>query len=179
MEQEEKLELMAKVDKMFANKKTQDTIEQPVQPIADRKEHLVDAMFEQAVINQVATNEDLQDKVLNTAEKYTKVKMNKIETDVDTEFKEAVFNNNRDACESYGFDETKTPIWAVKFMRWGYNIMLAIWLFIGSFTFMPVIFVAKKVSVGVKRTWIAGLIAIILYVCATVLPIVTIVVSQG
>lgn len=174
----EKMELMAKVNNMFAEKQTENTIAQPEQPIVDKKEHLVDAMFEQAVINQVATNEDLKGKVLETAKKYTATKMDKIETDVDTEHKESVFNNNKDACESYGFNETTTPEWAVAFMRWGYNIMLAIWIFIGSFTFMPVIFVAKKVSVGVKNTWIAGLIAILLYVCATFLPVISIIVSH-
>jgi hypothetical protein len=64
-------------------------------------------------------------------------------------------------------------------MKIGYNIMLAIWLFFGSFTFMPMIFIARKVSVGVKKTWIAGVIAVIIYILATVVPIVTIVVSNG
>ena len=65
--------------------------------------------------------------------------------------KKANFNNKKDACESYGFNEKTTPIWATKFMSTGYSIMLAIWLFIGSFTFMPVIFIAKKMSVGLKK----------------------------
>ena len=174
--EQDKMELMAKVNNMFAQ--SPEVKREPEIPIEDRKEHLVESMFEQAVVNQVATNEDLKDKVLQTAKKYTATKMDKIETDVDTEHKESVFNNNKDACESYGFNETTTPEWAVAFMRWGYNIMLAIWIFIGSFTFMPVIFVAKKVSVGVKNTWIAGLIAILLYVCATCIPVISIVVAQ-
>lgn len=169
-------ELMQKVE-MF--NKSRELKEESNLPAETKKETIIETMFDQAVMSRVAQDIDLQDKVLDTAKKYTEVKMNKIETDVDTEYKEAIFNNNKDACESYGFDEKRTPIWAVNFMKIGYNIMLAIWLFIGSFTFMPMIFIARKVSVGVKKTWIAGVIAVILYVCATVLPIVTIVVSQG
>ena len=97
--------------------------------------------------------------------------MQVIQTNVDTEQKEANFNNKKDACESYGFNEKTTPIWATKFMSIGYSIMLSIWLFIGTFTFMPVIFIAKKMSVGLKKTWIAVVFAIILYLGITFVPI--------
>ena len=56
-------------------------------------------------------------------------------------------------------------------MSTGYSIMLAIWLFIGSFTFMPVIFIAKKMSVGLKKTWVAVVAAILLYFGITFVPI--------
>lgn len=128
------------------------------------KDQLIDAAFEQAVIHNIQNNEELQNKVLDTAKTYTETKMQTIATDVDTEHKEAVFNNRKDACESYGFNEKTTPIWATKFMSWGYNVMLAIWLFIGTFSFMPVIFIAKKVQVGLKKTWLAIVVAILLYV---------------
>lgn len=124
---------------------------------------LVSDMFNEAVKFEVANNEELQGEVLATAKQFTKTKMQIIKTDVDTEHKEAVFNNRKDACESYGFNEKTTPPWATKVMNIGYSIMLALWLFIGSFTFMPVIFIAKKISVGLKSTWIAVVFAVILY----------------
>jgi len=137
----------------------------------DKKSELVEDMFEQAVVHQVSTNKELQTKVLDTAKTFTETKMQTIATNVNTEYKEANFNNKKDACESYGFNEKTTPVWATNIMTWGYNVMLAIWLFIGSFTFMPVIFIAKKISVGLKKTWIAIVCAIILYAGITFVPI--------
>lgn len=167
--EDEKLELMTKAN-LFSETNDINSV-LPVEK--STKEKLVDNMFEQAVIHEVATNKDLKTKVLDTAKTYTETKMQTIATDVDSEYKEAVFNNKKDACESYGFNEKKTPIWAIKVMNIGYSVMLAIWLLIGTFTFMPIIFVAKKISVGIKCTWIAGVIAILLYLLVTLAPILT------
>lgn len=147
--------------------------EQPVvvEEKQDQNQQLVENMFNQAIVHEVANNEELKGKVLDTAKTYVDTEMQTIATKVETKNKEAVFNNNKDACESYGFNEKTTPKWAVSFMRWGYNVMLAIWLFIGSFTFMPVIFVAKKLSVGIKKTWIAGVVALLIYLAVTLVPI--------
>lgn len=137
----------------------------------DEKNELIEGMFKDGIRYQVANNRELQDNVLETAKTYTETKMQEIRTTVDTELKEAVFNNKKDACESYGFNEKTTPIWATKLMSIGYSVMLAIWLFIGTFTFMPIIFIAKKMSVGLKKTWIAVLFAIVLYLGITFVPI--------
>lgn len=137
----------------------------------DKKDELLDTMFTDGIKYQVANNEDLQNTVLETAKTFTETRMQVIKTNVDTEHKEAVFNNKKDACESYGFNEKTTPIWATKFMSAGYSVMLAIWLFVGTFTFMPIIFIAKKLSVGLKRTWLAVLFAIVLYLGVTFVPL--------
>lgn len=92
----------------LVDEKTKDNLfnnNAPVIAEQSSKDKLIENVFEQAVINQVATNEDLKDKVLDTAQKYTETKMQTIATNVDTEHKEAVFNNAKDACESYGFNE--------------------------------------------------------------------------
>ena len=135
-------------------------------------------MFNQAIFHEVSNNDTLKEKVLDTAKTYVETEMKTIENKVEEKHKEAVFDNNKDACESYGFNEKQTPTWAVKFMRWGYNVILAIWLFIGSFTFMPVIFVAKKISVGIKKTWIAGILALLIYLGLTVVPIILTIVNR-
>lgn len=125
-------------------KKEDKSVSNEVSLKSDQNQQLVENMFNQAIVHEVANNETLKDKVLETAKTYVDTEMQTISTKVETKNKEAIFDNNKDACESYGFNEKTTPKWAINFMRFGYNIMLAIWLFIGSFTFMPVIFVAKK-----------------------------------
>lgn len=134
----------------------------------DKSSELVDNMFHEAVVHTVRNDENLQKNVLDTAKKYTETKMQTIATNVDTEHKRAVFNNSKDACESYGLDEETTPIWATKAMTVGYDIMLAIWLFIGSFTFMPIIFVCKKIKVGIRATWLSIVLALIIYAIVVV-----------
>ena len=173
------------LEKKVAEKKQQEldifkTKEQvPVeQNVQDQNQQLVEGMFNQAILHEVTNNEELKDKVLETAKTYVDTEMQTISTKVETKNKEAVFNNNKDACESYGFNEKTTPKWAVSFMRWGYNVMLAIWLVVGSVTFMPIIFVAKKISVGIKKTWIAGLIAFVIYLAVTLLPIILAVINR-
>lgn len=167
---EEIRELVAKEEKVPTNifdKPKEETQEVHV----DKKNELVEQMFEQAVVHQVANDEELKGKVLDTAKQFTETKMQTIETNVNTEFLEANFNNKKDACESYGFNEKTTPVWATKVMSWGYNVMLAIWLFVCTFTLMPVIFITKKISVGLKKTWIAILFALIIYLSVTFVPI--------
>ena len=146
--------------------------------IEDKNSALVENMFNQAVMHEVSNNETLKDTVLDTANTYVDTKMKTLKKKVDTEHKEAVYDNNKDACESYGFNEKTTPTWAVNFMRWGYNIMLAIWIFIGSFSFMPVIFVAKKIAVGVKKVWLAVILALIIYLSVTLVPIILAIVKS-
>ena len=144
---------------------------QEVALVDDKKGRLVEDMFEKAVVHEVATNPELKSEVLDAAKTYTSTKMKVIKTKVDTELKEASFDNCKAACESYGFNESTTPIWAQGFMTKGYNAMLFIWLIIGTVTFMPVIFIAKKIAVGIKNVWLAGIIAVLLYLGATFVPI--------
>lgn len=139
----------------------------------DKNQQLVENVFNQAVMHEVSNSEELKEKVLETAHTYVDTKMQTLATQVDSEHKEAVFDNNKDACESYGFNEKRTPLWAVKFMKVGYSVMLAIYLFIASFTVMPVIFLMKKIQVAVKKTWIAIILALIIYLSVTFIPILT------
>lgn len=167
------------LEKKVAEKKQQelDIFKPKEEPLVevkpeDKNQQLVEGMFNQAILHEVTNNDELKERVLETAKTYVDTEMQTISTKVETKNKEAVFDNNKDACESYGFNEKTTPKWAVEFMRWGYNVILAIWLFVGSFTFMPVIFVAKKISVGIKKTWLAGLLALLIYLGVTIMPII-------
>ena len=110
-------ELQAQIDKknelkkvnVFEARKNEVAEVKPVKE-TDEKNELIQDMFKDGIRFQVANNKELQNNVLETAENYTKTKMQEIKTNVDTELKEAVFNNKKDACESYGFNEKTTPI---------------------------------------------------------------------
>lgn len=145
------------------DKRKQAEISQIQQPKPDRNNELVEQLFQAGIEHQIQNNTALQDKVLETAEQFVQNKADTLKNNVEAEKKESEYNNNKDACEAYGFNEKRTPRWAISFMKWGYNIILAIYLFIASFTVMPVIFLFKKISVAVKHTWVAIVFALLVY----------------
>lgn len=139
----------------------------------DKATELVENAFSQAIVNRVVENENVQADLLNSADTVIHNKLNAIKAKADQEDKESHFNNKKGACECFGYNEATTEKWAVNVMNFWHNIMTAIWLFIGFFTFAPITFVAKKITVIFKKTWIAVLLAIIIYVIVIATPIVT------
>lgn len=142
------------------------------QTATDKTAELVEGAFHQAVVHRVSTDENMQKTLLDSAEKVIKNKTDAIRERADLEDKTAYFRNKKGACECFGYNEETTEKWAVKVMNFWHNIMTAIWLFIGFFTFAPITFIAKKITVIFKKTWLAILVSIILYLIIVVgLPI--------
>lgn len=139
----------------------------------DRASQLVESAFSQAIINQVNENKELQEELLDSADAVVRNKVNAIKSLADAEDKETHFNNKKGACECFGYNETTTEKWAVNTMNVWHNIMTAIWLFIGFFTFAPVTFIAKKIAVIFKKAWLAVLLAVIIYLAVILVPLLT------
>ena len=155
------------------------TFEKPVEKRETQTAHdtageLVESAFNQAIVHKVATDESVQTELLDSAGKVIKNKTNAIKERADQEEKEAYFNNRKGACECFGYDETTTEKWAVNLMNFWNNIMTAIWIFIGCFTFAPITFVAKKIKVIFKKSWAAVTLAILVYLLFVVgIPLLT------
>lgn len=139
----------------------------------DKATELVENAFSQAIVNRVVENEEVQKELLESADTVIGNKLNAIKARADQEDKEANFNNKKGACECFGYNETTTEKWAVNVMNFWHNIMTAIWIVIGFFTFAPITFVAKKITVIFKKTWIAVTIAIFIYLLVLATPFVT------
>ena len=137
----------------------------------DKATQLVEGAFSEAIINRVQTNQDVQEELLDSADTVIHNKLNAIKARADKEDKETHFNNKKGACECFGYNEATTEKWAVNLMNFWHNIMTAIWLFIGFFTFAPITFIAKKIKVIFKQAWVAVLLAIIIYVAVIGTPI--------
>lgn len=143
-------------------------------PVKDTATELIETAFNQAVIHTVSTKQEVQSELLDSAEKVIKNKTNAIKERADQEEKEAHFNNKKGACECFGYNEATTEKWAVNMMNLWHNIATAIWIVIGFFTFAPITFVAKKIVVIFKKSWIAITLAIILYLLIVVgIPLLT------
>lgn len=132
---------------------------------------LVEQAFSQAVISKVANDEKIQEKLLDSAEQVIDNKVDAIKNRAEEESTTTYFNNRKGACECFGYDEKATKKWAVKLMDTWHNVMTCIWLFIGFFTFAPITFVAKKIKVIFKASWLAILIALIIYAGVATSPI--------
>ena len=146
--------------------------EQPVVVQTETAKSLVDKAFNQAIVNRVVENETVQADLLESADTVIKNKLNAIKSQAETEDKEAHFNNKKGACECFGYNETTTEKWAVNVMNIWHNAMTFLWIVIGFFTFAPITFISKKISVIFKKAWLAVLLAIIIYLAMTVLPLV-------
>lgn len=133
---------------------------------------IIDKAFSHAVMSSITTNEDIKNDIKDTAEKVIKNKTEAISSDAEKVSKKAYFNNKRGACECFGFNEETTEKWAVNIMSIWHNVMTAVWLFIGFFTFAPVTFIAKKISVIFKKAWLAILLALVIYFLVVAVPIV-------
>jgi hypothetical protein len=132
---------------------------------------MVEKAFTQAVVATVTNDEKVQTEILAGAEKVIQNKTEEIKARAEREAKEAHFNNKKSACECFGYNETTTEKWAVSLMGVWHNVVTAIWIVIGMFTFAPVTFVAKKLSVIIKTAWLAVLCAIIIYAAVALSPL--------
>lgn len=179
MEDIEKLREMVSVDATNRNTATANifTRQSPPQKeekslvVDDKTDKLVDVAFQNAIVTRVNEDTQLQDKMLDTAKKFTETKMEVIKNRVDKEDKQAFFENNESACECFGYNEKDTEKWAVKYMKVWHTIMTALWITIGWVTYAPITFIARKIGVIFRKTWIAIIIAIILYIGVTLSPL--------
>jgi len=132
---------------------------------------LVGQAFQQAVVHQVANDVEVQDKLLDSAKEVINNRVDAIKTQAETESKKANFNNKKGACECFGYNEDTTERWAVETMNGWHNVMTGIWIVIGAVTFAPITFVAKKIKVILKASWVAILVAILIYILVLTSPI--------
>lgn len=132
---------------------------------------LINKGISQAVVHKISTDEQVQGKMLDTAGKMIDNELTKAENTTEQAKKEAVFNNNKDACDLYGINEKTVPTWVVKTAKAVHGFWYVIWLIIGSVTTAPIVFLCKKIQVIFKRTWGAVLLAILIYLAVVTSPL--------
>lgn len=156
------------MEKMIISKQPAPPPAAPAQPSAS---DLVEQALDQAVVTTIKNDEKVQSEILDGANQIIHNKTNALKTQAKTEEKAAHFNNKKNACECFGYNETTTEKWAVSLMGIWHSVITALWILIGMVTFAPVTFVFKKLSVMIKTTWLAILIAVAIYTIAATSPI--------
>ena len=170
MNEKDKLAIAVKeeIEKIIENPQAEEKVQAAKENTA---EDMVEQAFTQAVVATVKNDEKVQSEILHGAEKVIQNKTSEIKARAEMEAKEAHFNNKKSACECFGYNETTTEKWAVSLMGVWHNIATAIWIIIGAFTFAPISFVAKKLSVIIKNTWVAILVAAVIYAVVALSPL--------
>jgi len=152
--------------KFNLEKKKEEEVKKP-----DNAGALVDSAFQQAVVVQVQNDEDVQKQLLDGAKKAVQNKVDAITERTEQEAKEAYFDNRKDACACFGYNEKTTEKWAVNYMNWWHNFFTAIWITIGMVTFAPITFIGRKLKVIFKQTWLAMVLAALIYLGVIFVPI--------
>jgi hypothetical protein len=155
---------------VFATPKVEEKPAEAPKPVATG-EDVVEKLFNAAVVETVANNTEIQEQIVDSAKETIQNKTQAIKDKAIAESKKAYFESNEGACDCFGFTEKSTEKWAVTLMTIWHRVMTAIWIVLGFFTYAPVTFIAKKLSVIIKRTWIAVFVAALIYVLTATSPI--------
>lgn len=132
---------------------------------------LVDKGIQAAVMHKLQNEDEVQKKFLQTADKIIDTNVSRATNEAEKDEKKAIFENNKDACDLYGIDEKTVPKWVVKCAKKVQDFWYAMWLVVGFLTTAPVVFLSKKLKVVLKKTWIAVVFAILIYVAIAFSPL--------
>lgn len=133
---------------------------------------LLDKGVDAAIVHKITNDDDVRSRLLDTANDIINNKLDEKHNDSERDKKRAALENNKDACDLYGIDEKTVPIWVVKAAKIVQNFWYIVWIIIGFATTAPVVFLSKKLSVVFKRTWVAVLLAIIIYLAVVLTPLI-------
>lgn len=133
---------------------------------------LLDRGVDAAIIHKITNDDDVKSRLLDTANDIINNKLDEKQNDSERDKKRAALENNKDACDLYGIDEKTVPIWVVKAAKIVQDFWYIVWIIIGFVTTAPVVFLSKKLSVVFKRTWVAVLLAIIIYLAVVLTPLI-------
>lgn len=138
----------------------------------DQVKETVQEIFSAAVAHQVANDTELKEDMLKTAKEVINNQVETIKNDADTDSKRSYFNNNKDACELFLYEETTTAKSHVKIMKtWAY-ILNTIFIFtFGLFIISPIMFICKKVKILIKHVWLAAVVAVLIYLMIILIPL--------
>lgn len=115
----EELMTIADIKKQYESERTQEASVIHVSeymPVPSAAENTVNEIMGQAVIHQMSNN-NTKARALKAADKVINTHISKIENQAEQGEKEAVFANNKDACDLYGIDEKTVPKWVVGVAR--------------------------------------------------------------
>ena len=159
------------------------------EPIADRAlsqtqrsseavGEMVTDIFKQGVVHVVANEQEVQEKILDTAKKAVEDKVEAISYQTTKEAQVSAYDANSDACENYGIMKD-VPKWKINMMKAGSAFWFVVYFIFASLTVAPITIFVKGLVGVIKQVWLAVVVAIIFYLLVAVgIPYLTILLSK-
>ncbi len=140
-----------------------------------KADEIVGEVFGQAVVHTIATDDEVKKQLLSTAKQVVQDKASTIGDKAELESKAQHFLKHEDACTIFGYDEKTTSKFHVKVMATWVFILNTLYIFtIGGLVVAPISFIMHKIKVVIKKTWLAFLLAFLVYLLITVgIPLLT------
>lgn len=136
-----------------------------------RANEVVAEVFGQAVVHTVVNDEGIQEKLLNTAHSVVENKADVLADRAEKESKAAFIDKHSDACSCFGYDETTTAKFHVRVMAFWIFVLNTIYIFtVGFFIVSPITFILRKLKVVIKQTWLAIVLALLIYFLILAMP---------
>jgi hypothetical protein len=143
----------------------------PIEAATSKVNEVVTEIFSQAVVHTVREDDEIRQHLLNTAKQVVADKTNTIADMAETESKAYNFEKHLDACTYFGYDEKTTSKFHVKVMSVWAFILNTIYIFtVGLFIVSPLSFIARKLKVVIKHTWLVVVLALLIYLVVLAIP---------
>ena len=156
---------------IFAPRKAEKPIT-TIEAAESRANEVVAEVFGQAVAHTVVNDEGIQDKLLNTAHAVVENKAEVLANKAEKESKASFIEKHSDACFYFGYDDTTTSKFHVKMMAFWIFVLNTIYIFtVGFFIVSPISFILRKLKVIIKKTWVAILLALLIYFLILAVPL--------
>lgn len=141
--------------------------------IKDEPKKLIEDIHNTQVVKQVMEDQSTNELLKKQADKTIKTTLNKLEQEQNKDLQKAAYDANAEACTNFGISKD-VPLWQIKMMVFGSAIWFVIYYIVAMFTICPISVFTKGLNTFIKNTWIALLVAALLYAFIAIgLPLIT------
>lgn len=134
-----------------------------VENVIDQTDKIIEKVHQSAVMHTVKHNEDVQKKVITSAEEQVLSSIEIKRNQQALKVTQASYNANRDACENLGLGEEGRPMWQIRVAKAINNFWFVVWAILSSFTLTPIIFFLKRIGTQVKSAKLKWLLTMFFY----------------
>lgn len=131
--------------------------------VENQTEKMIEKVNQSAVIHTIRTNEDVQKRVLESAEEQVMAELEIKRNEQMVKVVKATYNANKDACENLGLNDEGRPMWQIRIAKAINNFWFIIWALISSLTLTPIIFFLKRIGTQVRSAKLTWLLATLFY----------------
>lgn len=157
---------------IFVPKKEEKAIT-TIEAAESRANEVVAEVFGQAVVHTVVNDEGIQEKLLNTAQTVVENKAEVLANRAEKESKASFIDKHSDACFYFGYDDTTTSKFHVKMMAFWIFVLNTVYICtIGFLVVAPISFILRKLKVIIKKTWLAIILALLIYFLILAIPLI-------